>query len=616
MLEPASSDSDFAALRFDLEKYVAAFREQPTLAGERLLRVLRLEFAGLWRRYPASALPALLSGTLGDCHEMLMGSGLRDLPLSDQDNRVLSMLNSELGGGWSNELAPACFLGASLFAPAYKLSLSFDFRPLAQNLRPTIFAFLLEAPSLLLEAGDADAFGQYAVRLVASIHDEVLGWRAEAPRREVLELFRRSSFLDGLCLADLPLRPLAEKRAAIIERYLRESGATLDHRFGPSSPSGRIRLGVLAANFDPRPETYFTLGLYRGLDRERFHITLFSQAPERPPLHDHCASFADESVLLPWGDREASVDRIRAADLDVLLFGADLLTRMDETCLLAAHRLARAQVATGLSPATTGLRHMDYFLSPDLAEPARSQAHYKEELVRVPGWSTCFADQPEFEAAMARDRASLGIPEDAVVFASGADELSIRPELDHDWAQILEAVPGSRLVLYACPPHRTAAGLHEQAPLPCRIRRHLQEHGLDGDRLVVIPALASRSDAEELLQICDVYLDTYPHAGRAQVVAPLAVGCPVVAHDGPDQRCRQSAAMLRMLGLSQLVATTDEQYVALAINLGRDAPRRQRMRKRIESHTPNLPFLDTQRHGQALVRIFVDLHARTRTAAS
>jgi hypothetical protein len=39
------------------------------------------------------------------------------------------------------------------------------------------------------------------------------------------------------------------------------------------------------------------------------------------------------------------------------------------------------------------------------------------------------------------------------------------------------------------------------------------------------------------------------------------------------------------------------------------------MRKRIEARG-GLPFLDATRHGQALARIFVDLHARTRTAAS
>ena len=614
MLEPASSESDFSALRSDLEKYVASFREQPTAAGERLLRVLRLEFAGLWRRYPAGALPALLAGTLGDCHEMLMGSGLRDLPLSDQDNRVLVMLNAELATGWSNELSPGCFLGASLFAPAYKLNLSFDFRPLPQALRPTVFAFLLEAPSIFTDPGDADRFAHYASKLLASLHDEVLGWRAEAPRREVLELFRRSTFLERVYLSEAPLRTMAEKRAAIIERYLRETGATLEHRFGPSPASGRIRIGVLAPSFEPRPETNFTLAQYQGLDREQFHITLFSLAPGRHPFHDFCASFADQMVVLPRGDRESCVSRIRQADLDLLICGADLCTRVDETCLLAAHRLARAQVATALCPTTTGLRHIDYFMSPELGEPARSQAHYKEELVRVPGWSRCYASRSEFEATTVRDRASLGIPDDAVVFASGASELTIRPELDHDWAQILMHVPGSRLMLYSADAGQPALG--PETPLVMRLRQHFTEHGLGDERLVLGPSLPSRSETKELLGLVDVYLDTFPLAGPAEILDPLLAGVPVVAHDGPVQRCRQSAAMLRMMNLPDLVATSDEQYVALAVNLGRNASRRERFRKKIEAMAPTLPVLDTARHGQALQRILVDLHARTRVAAS
>jgi predicted O-linked N-acetylglucosamine transferase (SPINDLY family) len=79
------------------------------------------------------------------------------------------------------------------------------------------------------------------------------------------------------------------------------------------------------------------------------------------------------------------------------------------------------------------------------------------------------------------------------------------------------------------------------------------------------------------LRLADLYLDSFPYSGAVSITDPLAMGCPPVVKEGNTARCRQSAAMLRELGLDVLVAKSVDDYVALAARLLQDASLRREM---------------------------------------
>jgi predicted O-linked N-acetylglucosamine transferase (SPINDLY family) len=62
----------------------------------------------------------------------------------------------------------------------------------------------------------------------------------------------------------------------------------------------------------------------------------------------------------------------------------------------------------------------------------------------------------------------------------------------------------------------------------------------------------------------------------------------VVAYEGRFLRGRLASGMLRHLGLDELVATDEAQYVELAVALAGDRERRTRLRQRIEDARPRL----------------------------
>ena len=103
---------------------------------------------------------------------------------------------------------------------------------------------------------------------------------------------------------------------------------------------------------------------------------------------------------------------------------------------------------------------MDFFISGNLSEPGDAQEHYRERLILLEGTGFCFGYNalPE-PAAGGRPGRGCNLPDEAVVFASGANYFKLIPELLAIWAKdpstrcptprlcsILSAPPGRRAI--------------------------------------------------------------------------------------------------------------------------------------------------------------------------
>jgi CRISPR-associated protein Csy1 len=80
---------------------------------------------------------------------------------------------------------------------------------------------------------------------------------------------------------------------------------------------------------------------------------------------------------------------------------------------------------------------------------------------------------------------------------------------------------------------------------------------------------------------CDVMLDTLHWSGGNTSLDAIASGLPIVTQPGRFMRGRQSAAMLRMVGVGELVVEDCDAYVALAASLANDPARRADLSRRM-----------------------------------
>jgi predicted O-linked N-acetylglucosamine transferase (SPINDLY family) len=304
------------------------------------------------------------------------------------------------------------------------------------------------------------------------------------------------------------------------------------------------------------------------------------------------------------------VRAVRDQDLDLLVFVGDVTATAHQVALLALHRLARRHIALTDCPATTGMRHMDFFLSGELLETAQSPGHYSERLALLPGAGGCGLDDMAVggSATTGINRPMVGIGPADVVFACGASCHKFTPELEESFARILQSVPNSRLLIYPFNPTRLRSYL-----IP-RFLRTLQQrfsrYGLAADRIRIFAPTFNPADIRQWLKLADVYLDAFPFSGFHSVIDALKTALPVVSLEGSCARGRRGAALLRELDVPELIAQSEDEYLRLAVKLGTDAAFRKAEAQRIAAAMRRGPrFMNPASHAADVQRAFCQMAA-------
>jgi CRISPR-associated protein Csy1 len=213
------------------------------------------------------------------------------------------------------------------------------------------------------------------------------------------------------------------------------------------------------------------------------------------------------------------------------------------------------------------------FFSSDAMEPPGAQADYTERLVLLPGIGTRYAKSLTFPDAT---REKFGLAQDAVLFLCPQTHYKIHPSNDALFARVLAATPGSRLVLFE--------GRHPRLTVTYLGRLHaaLDAHGVDRNRLVILPTVP-HDDYMRINSACDAVLDTVHWSGGNTSLDALSAALPVVTLPGRFMRGRQTCGMLRLMGIDDLIARDEDDYVRIAARLAGEPAWRESLSSRIRA---------------------------------
>ncbi len=413
------------------------------------------------------------------------------------------------------------------------------------------------------------------------------------------------------------LRSFAVSAGRCIECFMKSEGHELDYDRGVGSSSKRLRVGILVRDMEARTESYIAAAFSGGLDRQRFHPIMITLAgPGTNSFSGFMRAHCEELAVVEEKDIRGQVSAIRSLGLDILIICNTLAAQSSGYLMLLAHRLAAIQVIpSAIWPVTTGLTRTDYVLTAAVTEPpGRVQEHYSERVMLMEGMFNCFAMGDMHPGVnQSKSEIKVQIPKRPVSFASGGSAHKLVPELKKAWAEILQAIPDSELLIYPFSPNWGT-------PSNCRhisdhLRIEFEEAGVPGDRLTILPVL-SPGEIVELLKHVTVYLDTFPYSGAASFIEPLVALCPAVTLRGTTQRGMQGSAMMGALGLDELIADTPGRYVELAISTALNPGLRERMARRMAEAAPSVSFLDIKSFGARLGRALEKMAAEVRSGSA
>ena len=340
----------------------------------------------------------------------------------------------------------------------------------------------------------------------------------------------------------------------------------------PPAPGERIRVGVVSSFYYSHSNWKIPIKGWIGqLDRSRFHVTGYHIGVMHDEQTDAAAKMCDRFVHRIF-DTAAWRRQILADAPHVLIYPGLL---MDTASLqLAAQRLAPVQCNSWGHPETSGLPTLDYFLSSDLMEPPEAQSYYTEKLVRLPNLSIYY--EPIQGTPVSVSRAELGLRPQATVFWSAQSLFKYLPQYDDVFVRIARRAGDCQFVFL-----RHFGGPHITGVFRERLNRAFAAAGLRADDYCVFLDRMSQSKFAAAAGLADVFLDSIGWSGCNSALESLPHHLPIVTLAAPFMRGRHCAAILRMMGVTDTIAATLDDYVETAVRLAANPQERRSLRQRL-----------------------------------
>jgi predicted O-linked N-acetylglucosamine transferase (SPINDLY family) len=234
-----------------------------------------------------------------------------------------------------------------------------------------------------------------------------------------------------------------------------------------------------------------------------------------------------------------------------------------------------------------GADWIDYLIADPCIVPKEHDADYAEKVVRLPH---CYQpnDRERPTGAAGLTRSACGLAETDLVFCNFNQSYKIEPSLFALWMRLLSRVPDSVLWL-----------LEENRWAKANLRKEAARHGVSPERLVFAPI---RPLTEHLARyaLADLVLDTFPYTSHTTGSDALWAGCPMLTTMGETFATRVAASLLLNVGLGQLIARSFAEYETLALDLARDRPRLEALRRQLREQRDTAPLFDSPRFTRGL----------------
>ncbi|WP_313617677.1 glycosyl transferase [Agrobacterium sp.] len=317
----------------------------------------------------------------------------------------------------------------------------------------------------------------------------------------------------------------------------------------------RLRIGYVSSDLREHAVGFALCEVLELHDKNGFEIFAYYSGDDRPqdPTQNRI-----KAATGCWRDITLLADAdaarlIHDDDIDILI-DVNGYTKNARTKIFA-YRPAPVIVNFCGYPGTMGSPFHNYIIADEHTVPSGSEIYYTEKVLRI----AC--NQPVDRKRIIAERpqrASVGLPQDAFVFASFNGMQKITESCFDRWMEILSATPGSVLWL-----------LTGDEPVNQRLRELAQKKDVDPERLIFAPK-AANPDHLARIGLADLFLDTFPYGAHSTAADAITMGLPVLTIPGKTFAARFCTSIIHAAGVPQLACTSPDDYVARAIAFAHD----------------------------------------------
>jgi protein O-GlcNAc transferase len=364
------------------------------------------------------------------------------------------------------------------------------------------------------------------------------------------------------------------------------------------SPSRRLRVGLVSGDLRAHPVGFYIEGLAAALaakpDRRIELIAYAGHVTDDDVtnrIKPHCLGWRRTFGL---GD-EALARMIREDAIDVLI---DLSGHTAHNRLtMFAWKPAPVQASWLGYFATTGVGAIDYFIADQWTAGSDSEDHFTEQVWPLPDSYLCL-NPPTVDIDVGPlPAASNG----CLTFGCFNNLTKLNDETVTLWAQILGAVPKSRLLLRS---RQLTEPVVQDA-----VRARFAALDIEPER-VLTEASTTRADYLAAYNRVDISLDPFPYPGLTTSLESLWMGVPVLTLKGDRFLSRGGESIARNAGMSDWIAADAADYLTKATGFAGDLSALADLRGGLRARVLASPLFDTDRFANHFEAAVAEMWAR------
>ncbi len=368
----------------------------------------------------------------------------------------------------------------------------------------------------------------------------------------------------------------AQRYGATVKREARASANSGSNR----EPERCLRVGFVSGDFRTHPVSYFFATVLDALVLQtsgRLEFFCYSNHLDTDSVTERIKSLCSGWRSIVELPDELAAMRIKDDEIDILI---DLAGHTAHNRLpLFAWNPAPVQVSWLGYFATTGVAAMDYLIADPWTLPESEEANFTEKIWRLPETRLCFT--PPDVSVEVNPLPALG--NGYLTFGCFNNLTKMNDKVVALWAQVLTAVPDSRLFL--------KSPQFKEVSIQQSVTERFAACGIAPGRLIM-EGLSSRAAYLKTYQRVDIALDPFPYTGGTTTCEALWMGVPVLTLAGERFLSRQGVGLMMNAGLPEWIASNADEYVARAVSHARDLKTLALLRSGLRQRVLASPLFD------------------------
>ena len=339
----------------------------------------------------------------------------------------------------------------------------------------------------------------------------------------------------------------------------------------------KIKIGFLSSDILKKHSiTYFLKTVLLNYDKDKFEIYLYIDNKIEDNNTNEFKALVKKSFNISSLNNIDAINSIRQDKIDIIfdIVGLSSVQRAS----LFKNRLAPKQISWLGYCNTTGIDNMDYLISdPNLIYP-EEESNYVEKIIYLPNIWNCHSE-------LNAERVDLEPPclkNKYITFGSFNNFNKINDNVICVWSQILKNVTGSKLIL------KSSLKVDKNY-----IKKKFIENGVSNS--VIFLEKRKLVKHFSLYKQIDIALDTFPYNGVTTSFEAISMGVPVLTMKGYNFNSRCGESINKNLGMKDLIAKDESEYVFKAKELAEDQNKLSKIRKKIFAIAPYTPLFDKKK---------------------